>query len=85
MEKINLIWVVFFIFNINHFFFLSFFLWSVTSYNEATSKYTNKVKYYGGAVVRTSDDNSAGPIFIPDEGRRHTAHPAIDLPKWDGR
>ena len=34
-----------------------------------------------GAVISTSDYESAGPSSIPDEGRRNTAHPAVHPPK----
>ena len=34
-----------------------------------------------GAVVSTSDYESAGPNSISDEGSRRTAHPAVHPPK----
>ena len=37
------------------------------------------------AVVSTSDYESTGPSSIKDEGRRHTAHPAVHPPESVGR
>ena len=38
-----------------------------------------------GAVVSTSEYESAGPSSIPDEGKQHTAHQAVHPPKRVGR
>ena len=67
-------------------------------YREARHKKLNIIDYIffiyhiggtigvvNGAVVSTSDYESAGPSLIPDKGRRHTAHPGVHLPKWVGR
>ena len=40
--------------------------------------------HLSGAVVSTSDYESAGPSLIPDKGRQHTAHPAVHPPKRVG-
>ena len=43
-----------------------------------------KMMRLSGAVVSTSDYESAGPSSISDEGRRRTAHPAVYPPKQVG-
>ena len=40
-------------------------------------KPTNSGNNTNGAVVSTSDYEPAGLSLIPDEGRGHTAHPAV--------
>ena len=37
-----------------------------------------------GAVVSTSDHQSAGLSLTPDEDSQHTAHPAVHPPKRVG-